>query len=317
MFSMRWCLGRWHSGSAIAGRWITCLAAFFLLGSASVSGQGIVVSSPFNTINDSYYENFGVNFGFHLRNGQPGGSRIVGLLPNGQINPLGIVFNQGNSGAAIPPFGNYDPGANANFGFGVFGSGGGFSLGLSLGKGSTRTGTNQTPMVTVPNGGIGGFNDGNFRPFVTSVTPFTFGNGYTLPLSPPVAPSMYPSSFRTSNSPSFNGHSYNAIRAAMAQQPAEPRRRVASTAITPADSSAQHGDISVKRIKAQREQRLAAKTQANAAEIRRLTERGESLLTKGDKVLARVQFYKAYRLAEGDQKKELKARYDSLRSIKR
>ena len=56
------------------------------------SGQGIHVQTPFNRVSDSYYENFGVSFGMNFANGTGNGSRIVGIFPNGQINPRGIVF---------------------------------------------------------------------------------------------------------------------------------------------------------------------------------------------------------------------------------
>ncbi len=299
--------------------WFAVGIAFVSTSKKTANAQGIVVASPFNTIGDSYYENFGVNFGFHLNNGAPGGSRIVGIFPNGQINPNGIVFNQAGSAGAIPPFGGYDPAANANFGFGLRNRRGGFSLGLSLGKGNTRTATNQTPMVVVPNGGIGSVTNGQFSPFVTSVTPFTFGNGYSLPSTPSVRPSIFRSGDRTGGGgPSFNGMSYGAIRSAMARLPDETRKIDRSDAnIVPENSTAQTADVSVERIKAERRQQMQAENDTRQSEIRRLVERAEYLLKEGDVVLARTQYYKASRIAKGAQQKELRSKYESLRNRKR
>jgi hypothetical protein len=152
----------------------------------NVVGQQIGVGTPFNSYGDSYYERMGVNFGFSFPGGRSlgGGSRIVGLLPNGQLNPGGnLVFGQNSFGSALPAFGGYDPQASARFGFNSIGrGGGGFSLGLEMGKGSSRTVTSSAPHMIVQNGMGGSMFSGELRPFVTGLIPI---NG-TAVASPPV-----------------------------------------------------------------------------------------------------------------------------------
>ncbi len=296
------------------------LSLVFCLGLCTHAiGQGIHVQTPFNNISDSYYENFGVSFGFNLANGTGNGSRIVGIFPNGQINPNGIVFGQNSAGAALPPFGGFDPATGGSIGFGRVGGKIGYSLGLNFGKGSTRNATSVTPGVVVPNGGIGTFTSGQNRPFVTSVTPFTFG-GYSLPSAyGGTSPSIFSGSDRSFSNPTFGGMSYSQIRAALSSTPDRPRRRTTSSTVVSnrKPSSAETSDISVAEIKAQRQAMVQAKKAKNAAEISRLLERAQKLEKEGNIPLARAQYYKAHRLAEGQQKREIKSKYESLRSLKK
>ncbi|HAN96238.1 MAG TPA: hypothetical protein DCQ98_01810 [Planctomycetaceae bacterium] len=146
------------------------------------SAQYVQVGSPFRTFTDSYYERIGVNFGFDL----PGGGGIVGLNPDGSFTPDGrIRFSQGSFGSAVPPFGGYDPGADAHLGFRVGGGNGpGFNFNLAMGQGSSRTGTVVDPTIVMPNGVPGMMFDGQFRPFVTGIVPvvgFMPPQYYTLP----------------------------------------------------------------------------------------------------------------------------------------
>ena len=145
----------------------TAILAIFLSSSALTLGQQIYVETPFTGVSDSFYENMGVNFGFSLPGGQGPGSRVTGFGPFGNV-----VFSQGGSQSAIPPFGGYDPNASGRFGFNYLnGNGGGFSLGLELGSGSNRTLQSTTPGVMVQNGFGGSIFDGSFRPFVTGIIP--------------------------------------------------------------------------------------------------------------------------------------------------
>ena len=158
-----------------------CLAFSFALTS---SAQQIYVESPMTNVSDSFYENFGVNFGFSLGGGSGSGSRVVGLLPGGNINPLGnIIFSQGGSGSARPTFGGYDPNAAGRFGYSTIGSGGGgYSLGMEFGSGNSRSITNTTPGVMVQNGYGGFIGDGTIRPFVTGVIPVIGSGGDSPPV---------------------------------------------------------------------------------------------------------------------------------------
>jgi len=147
-------------------------------------GQQIGVFTPFTTVGDSFYENFGVRFGFTLPGGSGNGSRIVGLGSNGQFLP-NIMFTQGSAGSTVPAFGGYDPNASLRTGFGVISpGGGGFTLGLEMGQGSTRSITSTTPGVVVPNGFGGSISNGSVSPFVTGVIPVV-GDGMSRAIYPP------------------------------------------------------------------------------------------------------------------------------------
>ncbi len=140
--------------------------------SSNCHAQFIRVETPLTSVSDSYFERMGVDFGFNFRGGQGNGSRVVGLLPNGQLNPTGdIVFSQNSVGSAVPPFGGFDPNTQGTFGFGVLHGGGGYSLALFGGKGSTRSSTMTAPSIVVPNGGVGSIFSGQLSPFVTGINP--------------------------------------------------------------------------------------------------------------------------------------------------
>jgi hypothetical protein len=64
----------------------------------AVRAQNINTQTPFTSVNDSYYENFGVNFGFSIPGGRGNGSRVVGYGPQGQLLP-NLVFQNGSGGA--------------------------------------------------------------------------------------------------------------------------------------------------------------------------------------------------------------------------
>lgn len=150
---------------------------------SSAFGQMIDVGTPLAGFGNSWFERQGVGFGFSLPGGHGGGSRVVGLLPNGQFTPNGqLIFNQGSFGAARPWFGGYDPNAAGRLGFGVGGQGGGFRLGFEFAKGSSRTITSTAPSLMVQNGSGGFIGSGQWTPFVTGWVPVV-GN-YSVPLPP-------------------------------------------------------------------------------------------------------------------------------------
>ncbi|MEM9411451.1 MAG: hypothetical protein AAGA30_10075 [Planctomycetota bacterium] len=125
--------------------------------------QGSKNSSRLGNVSDSFYERLGVGFGFGLPS------------MNGR--------NKNNS-SVIPIFGGFDPGSSARYGFARRGSGPGFSLGFNFAQGSSRQITNVVPSIVVPNGGVGWFNAGVLRPFITGVAPVVgFNNGATRAVS--------------------------------------------------------------------------------------------------------------------------------------
>ena len=284
---------------------------------ADLAAQNIGVTTPFTTATDSYFERMGVNFGFSFPNGTGSGSRVVGLFPNGQLNPNGIVFNQGGFGGALPPFGGFDPASGARVGFGtVGGSGPNFSLGLSLAKGSTRTATTQAPSIVIPNGGFGGFSSGQFSPFVTSVSPVVFGNGRMLPpaYSPsrtlfPAGGAHDPAETSRYRLPGIASGTYHGDGLPRPSEHAE---------IPPRESSAQHGDFSVREIRRQvqlQQQHQAAETSRQQQQADAFAQQARDAENTGDLKMASYYLFKARQLATGDQLAKLKSESQRLNEL--
>lgn len=120
---------------------------FSVLASGAAHAQQVAVSTPFQTLNDSWYENIGVSWGV-----RPGAFR-------------NFFFN--GPGLAPPPFGNPDPNSDARFGFGI----GPFNFNFVAGQGNNRSMSTQIPRVVVPNGFGGSISDTSIRPFVTGIIP--------------------------------------------------------------------------------------------------------------------------------------------------
>jgi hypothetical protein len=148
-------------------RGIRLALLFSLFSALPLYSQQITVGTPFNSLNEGYYERYGVAWGLNWR----GGFARFGM-PSG----------------AIPPFGHFDPSGglqtgwrfgNRNFNGNIF---------LSAGQGSYRSFTSQTPLVTVMNGYPGAFYDLSISPFVVGYTPVVGG----YPLSGPTLPGVVP-----------------------------------------------------------------------------------------------------------------------------
>jgi hypothetical protein len=137
-------------------RAIVLTAASTLVAAAcgEARGQYSAIAAPFNNVGESYYENIGISWG--------------ASGPN-------WFFNNGGLGAAVPPFGGHDPGADANFGFAGRSGNTNFFFNLRAGQGSSRTFTSETPSIVVPNGGTGTLFHGQVRPFVTGIVPVVGG----------------------------------------------------------------------------------------------------------------------------------------------
>lgn len=96
-------------------------------------------------------------------------------LSSGFYEQIGVTGFSG-LGPVIPPFGGYNPAADARLGLRL----GSFELGITAGQGSHRTFQSQTPMLTLPNGGTGTLFHGQMRPFVTGIVPVV-GMGGSAP----------------------------------------------------------------------------------------------------------------------------------------
>jgi hypothetical protein len=286
------------------------MVGFVALAAGHASAQQIVLSSPYQTLNDSFYENFGIGWG---------------------INGRGWFFNTGPSSSAIPPFGGYDPAADAHFGFGGFSRGMGINFGMSLGQGSTRSNSVVVPTLVVPNGGTGGLFSGSISPFVTGVVPVVGGAPVApmvpvMPLMPAPQSSVSPLQERVERLQ--RGEAGPAPRAAPAEQAAPAPRgpddaplvlnggkpaeggaagtRTASAA--PVDSTASHGDISVAEIRRQQ----AAEDGARQEEIAVRIEKARGYEQAGKPGLAKIYYQQAAARAEGELKKKL---LDKIRSL--
>ena len=268
------------------------------ISSSSLVAQQIQVATPLTNASNSYYERMGVNFGFNFRGGRGTGSRIVGLMPNGQFTPNGnLVFQQGGMNSAIPQFGGYDPNANARFGFSrVNPGGGGFSLGFDFGQGSSRSMTSTTPSVMVQNGHGGSITSGAYRPYVTGIIPVS-GNYI-----------QRPTPFFTDNAVTraIQSNADLKRRSPREEQTGTQTSRTYSNPL----SSAQSGDISVAKIKAQRAQREI--DQAN--QYQAFLNSAAKAEAQGDFRIARINFRQAIkRCLSASEKEQLRARLAELR----
>lgn len=272
--------------------------------------QQVQIQTPFTTLQDSFFERVGVNFGFALpgtanfRGGQPRG--VVGLLPNGQVNPTGqLVFSQNSAASAVPQFGGYDPGADAQFGFRKYKDGGYIDLNLFGGKGNSRTLVNQTPSVIVPNGFSGSISDTVSQPFVTSIIPVVgMGTGtpvrYVSPLD--IALQRLAEQGRTLESLKLEIAEEERLEA---QQRPKPVRTFTSE-----PSSATQGALSVAEIKRQR----AEQKQEQSREVQALLQKVDYYESEGRFGTARVYLNQAIRKSSGNARQQLEARYQELKT---
>ena len=154
------------------------------------SAQQVKLTTPFHRLNDSYYENYGIGWGFN----------------KGNFN-----FSTGPFTSAPPPFGRYDPSTDATFGFGRAGGGGSGFFNFRAGQGNSRSHVMEAPSVVIHNGQQGFFSDTSQRPLVTGVVPVVgTGQGPRLPQYGPSSPAAYENTLRQ-----------NALRRAQYEQAAQ------------------------------------------------------------------------------------------------
>ncbi len=125
--------------------------------------QQVVVSTPFNTVTDSFWERTGIGWGLSGR---------------------GWSFHNGGPGPA-PKFGGYDANSDAHFGFGGRSGDLSWTFNMLAGQGHSRSVVSQVPSVTVMNGQTGQVFDGRIRPFVTGFIPVVGHGGSPGPVIVP------------------------------------------------------------------------------------------------------------------------------------
>ena len=111
------------------------------------------VLTPWRGMSNGFYERFGVSWGF--RQQTPGGF---------------FFFNNGGPGP-LPPFGGFDPGAQASFGIGGRSGDLSWNFGVVASQGNSQSIVSQTPSIVLPNGAAGFVYDAFQRPFVMGLVP--------------------------------------------------------------------------------------------------------------------------------------------------
>lgn len=272
--------------------------------------QMVKTSLPFTTVNNSFYERIGIDFGFSLRGSRTNnlGDRargVFGLGPGGQLLP-NITFSQGSVNSAIPLFGGYDPNADATFGYRVQNGSGGYHLGFRLGQGSNRSIVNTTPVLMTRNGYPGSIFSGSLNPFVTGIQPVVGGGNYLPSPAPPTIISPLEMKLRQLHMDRMSGH-----MPPINPEPIEPESSPSYSAPV-SNSSAARGDLSVREIKRIREREQQAKAKATLDKVLTLKAKAEKAIRAGHAGAARSYLRTAIRYATGNLKEELKERFHQL-----
>lgn len=332
-------------------RWAAACGAVAIIlilhGPALAQRTQATIGNTFNSGGNSFFENFGVGFGFSIPSGS-GPNAVVGLNPQGGFAP-GINFQQGGAAAAAPPFG-FTPGSSATLGFNVLSPLGNFNFGLTAGQGDTRSNVSQSPSVTVMDGGTGFISDTSQRPFVTSVIPVVGGFGgaaqpqFGFPVAAPPLGSFGTSTLaekltRMHEAPNRGapialggGGADNPARQAWngAVAPPDPIGAAHGSAAhgaggksdaaaandpfshalaTARDSTAGQGAPSVKEIKAQQ----SADDQAADEELQAILGRAQEAMSLGKPNVARIYYQQLARRANGPLRQQA---VDALEAIK-
>ncbi len=319
------------------------MAIFSATGAVIVQAPQAGISTPFHNGGDSFFENFGVNFGFNIPAPGGGPNAVVGLTPAGAISPNGINLQQGGAAAAVPPFGGFVPGTGATTGFRVLSPLGNASFGFNASQGNTRSMTSQSPSVTVQNGFPGFFSDTSQRPFVTSIVPVVggFAGGaqplYTMPAAPSAVDSFGTSALAErlsrwkektgprvapvdgvgpahagaiANGPdpfaAVLGQSAHASGHASTREASDPFSHALAAA---RQSSAGQPAAGVKQIVAEQ----AAEDHAMETELREILGRAEEAVAMGKPNVARIYYQQLARRATGDLKRQA---LDALERLK-
>jgi hypothetical protein len=246
---------------------IAALAALLSLPSDS-GAQQANVGVPFRNGGHSFYEN--VNLGWGLS--APGGF---------------FRFNA----PAPPPFGGFDPNAQATLGGGFAGRGGSGFFQLNAGQGSNTSFGSQTVSGTMMDGTTMIFGDQSLRPFVTSVVPVVASD-----------PSPLRERLRRSAE----------LQAARQTTPAAAPLLLKenSAQATPERSTAAAGDLSVAAIRAQ-QRKVEAESKA---EIAALLDKARAARDQGKAGVARIYYQQVLRRISGAEARAIQEESATLLS---
>ena len=287
-----------------------------------LQGTSVIVSVPFQTLNDNYFERVGINFGFTLR----GGDNIVGLDPLGNPTQNGnIDFRQGSFGSSQPQFGGFDPATQATTGFSIGKGGNFFDFNIALGQGSTRTNVSQVPVVSVMDGQTALVSDTSQRPFVTSVIPVVGGFHVPVPSWPPASHYNAPSPLQHTIQQYYRQQAMRdgatvkprrdpvADAALRANAAFAPEDKVALRLAASRRSSAGHGDLSVAEIKRRKAALDNAKDVVQQQEVLATIAQAQRAEAAGKLGAAKIYYQQAARQAKGDLQQELLEKLKSLK----
>jgi hypothetical protein len=257
---------------------ILCLSG---LSATDIAAQQVQVSTPLNNVNDSFYERFGIDWGFQGRN---------------------WFFNTGAGNSGIPAFGGYDANADARFGFGFRGSGGSGFFQLAAGQGSSRSIVSSTPSVVMQNGSIGSVRDISVRPFVTGFIPVVGDS--------PVVERLERLRREASTKSSGGVLSDQELLLGVGNSKQARDEKTAQTVARSSGSTAERGDISLAEIR-----RSQATTPSKPeGELKQLIEQARLAEASGRAGAARIRYQRAAAKATGELKQELLAKAKSLNS---
>lgn len=256
-----------------------------------IEAQQVQATTPLVNVTDSFYENFGINWGYQSN------------------RPGGFSFNFGSPNSTAPAFGGFNPNSQARFGFGTQTGNGRLSFNFSAGQGSNRTLTATAPTLMLQNGVPGSVQDISVRPFVTGFTPVVGGRPVRPVLTSPIAERM--SRLRQQaavESPGSNQSDRELLLGASQRNSAsQPSRTTVSAPRT--TSSAAHGDISLAEI---RQQKQSQPRQAAGSELQELIDTARAAEAGGHLGAARIRYRKAAAKATGQLRADLLAKLESL-----
>ena len=271
-----------------------CFCFVWPLTVPNADAQQVRATTPLTNVSNGFFERVGIGLGYHSDH---------------------FWFNWPGANSALPPFGGYDPGADATLGF----RSRGFSFQMAASQGSNRVLSGQSAGVTVINGGRGSIFSGSQRPFVIGVVPVVGGGGSAGVGGLP-GPFAAPGGGRPISPVS------QAIQRMQAGDVPPPRKnpdqRAHNKSVGPhsADtklvgklsesrtSSAGRGDLSVAEIRS----RQAELDQSEQEEVLELVRRGRVAEKAEKPKLATIYYQMAMRRATGRIKRQLRERIQSL-----
>ena len=237
--------------------WCAVLLVWSFASGALVAQQA-TVGTPLHSVSESFAERIGTQWGLNFRNG---------------------FIRFGGPGAAMPPFGNFDPNSGLNFGFGFRGGDvNGFSSG-SFGQSFQRSLVSQTPVLTLSNGVPGYIGDASISPFVMGYVPVVGNLVGERPAPAATAPAKAPADVAVEK-----------LAAARASSAGRPAPSVAEA----------------RRLR-------AAETESARKEADRFWQKGLAAEKEGSLASARIYYRMAAKRAAGEFQRQILSRLEAIK----